>query len=189
VSASQPLTGDELATIKARAEAACERSDPVWENEARLGQVWTVYNDEDSLIHMPRLNSPLGEHIAGMDPETTLRLVAEVEQLRAELHARELHHFETEEKNAALTEEVERLRAARDEARGKVHVYAEEVERLRAERTVEREPGRWWRVMRDDRLWCETSDEHEARESLRPGDKLYRWYVYPVAEGEWRQVT
>ena len=42
------------------------------------------------------------------------------------------------------------------------------------------EPGRWWRVEGPDReLWCETSDEEEARESMRPGDTLYRLF-------EWR---
>ena len=36
-------------------------------------------------------------------------------------------------------------------------------------------PGRWWRVMGPDRhLWAETSSEHEARERMRPGDRLYR---------------
>lgn len=43
---------------------------------------------------------------------------------------------------------------------------------------------RWWRVIApDNSLWCETSDEKEARESMRPGDKLqnlweekiYKW--------------
>jgi hypothetical protein len=36
-------------------------------------------------------------------------------------------------------------------------------------------PTRWWRVISPDgKLWCETSDEKEARESMRPGDKLQR---------------
>jgi len=31
----------------------------------------------------------------------------------------------------------------------------------------------WWRVIAPDgSLWCETSDEQEARKSMRPGDAL-----------------
>jgi hypothetical protein len=78
--ADLPLAGDELATIKARAEAATPGP---WEQAGRfliegrsamLGEavpVADVVYDRD----VP--------HIAGMDPETTLRLVAEVERLRA----------------------------------------------------------------------------------------------------------
>jgi hypothetical protein len=77
-----PLTGDELATIKARAEAATPGP---WEQAGRfliegrsamLGEavpVADVVYDRD----VP--------HIAGMDPETTLRLVAEVKLLRAQV--------------------------------------------------------------------------------------------------------
>ena len=60
-------------------------------------------------------------------------------------------------------------------------------------------PGRWWRVMGpDSHLWAEASSEREARERMRPGDRLYRqwetgrstWWV-PVegvnrAEGDGR---
>ena len=36
-------------------------------------------------------------------------------------------------------------------------------------------PGKWWRVMGpDSHLWAETSSEREARERMRPGDRLYR---------------
>ena len=35
--------------------------------------------------------------------------------------------------------------------------------------------GRWLQVIAPDgSLWCETSDVEEARESMRPGDRLYR---------------
>jgi hypothetical protein len=48
-------------------------------------------------------------------------------------------------------------------------------------------PGRWWRVVAPDgSLWCETSDEDEAREVLRPGDTLQREYRLEVTE--WRNV-
>lgn len=53
------------------------------------------------------------------------------------------------------------------------------------------EPGRWWRVLSvDGDLWCETSDEAEAREALAelegPGS-LWRLYV---TRGEgWREVA
>jgi hypothetical protein len=90
VSAPQPLTGDELATIKARAEAATVNG---------YGRRWVVDEDETAVranlgagptvcttipfgYEIQRANA---EHIAGMDPETTLRLVAEVERLRAAL--------------------------------------------------------------------------------------------------------
>ena len=37
------------------------------------------------------------------------------------------------------------------------------------------EEGRWWRVIAPDgSLWCETSDEEEAREAVRAGDTLQR---------------
>lgn len=64
-------------------------------------------------------------------------------------------------------------------------------------------PGRWWRVLEEDgTLWCETSDETEARQSLLemtfdeednpvfgepvPGRKLQRQYI--VNDKEWRAV-
>ena len=41
-------------------------------------------------------------------------------------------------------------------------------------------PGRWWRVIAPDgSLWCETSSEDEAREEMRPGDRLERWFGGP----------
>lgn len=48
------------------------------------------------------------------------------------------------------------------------------------------EPGRWWRVVAPDgQLWCETSDEAEARGSVRPGDTLER--LWRCVEEQWRQ--
>ncbi|OKH81620.1 hypothetical protein EB73_28010 [Mycobacterium sp. SWH-M3] len=48
------------------------------------------------------------------------------------------------------------------------------------------EPGRWWRVTGPDgQLWCETSDEDEARARVRPGDTLER--LWRCVEEEWRQ--
>jgi hypothetical protein len=84
----QPLTGDELATIKARAEAATpgpwthfgtclwregplDTTDIV--DDCACGNGTGIQRDED------------GAHIAGMDPATTLRLVAEIERLQAEV--------------------------------------------------------------------------------------------------------
>lgn len=50
------------------------------------------------------------------------------------------------------------------------------------------EPTRWWQVLTPDgSLWCETSDEDEAREdALRPGHTLRR--LYRRMEQEWRAV-
>jgi len=49
------------------------------------------------------------------------------------------------------------------------------------------EPGRWWRVTAPDgSLWCETSSEREARDSVRPGDTLSRQFVYQ--DSEWREI-
>lgn len=57
-------------------------------------------------------------------------------------------------------------------------------------------PDGWWRVLAPDgSLWCETSDEQEARKSMRPGDQLeqheqiifVRWqqrYVKPPVRDE-----
>lgn len=47
-------------------------------------------------------------------------------------------------------------------------------------------PGRWWRVMREGRLWCETSDEAEARRKMEPGDVLQRLYTFYT--DEWRDA-
>jgi hypothetical protein len=46
--------------------------------------------------------------------------------------------------------------------------------------------GRWWKVLAPDgSLWCGTSDEDEARDSMRPGDRLFKlWYR---EESEWRE--
>jgi hypothetical protein len=50
------------------------------------------------------------------------------------------------------------------------------------------QPTRWWLVNDpDDKLWCETSDEQEARERMRPGDTLSR--LWRREEFEWREVT
>lgn len=39
-------------------------------------------------------------------------------------------------------------------------------------------PVGWWRVISPDgSLWCETSDEHEARDSMQPDDILQRLWV------------
>ena len=47
------------------------------------------------------------------------------------------------------------------------------------------QPGRWWRVTSPDgELWCETSDEAEARKMMRPGDKIERLWRKTVEE--WR---
>jgi hypothetical protein len=49
-------------------------------------------------------------------------------------------------------------------------------------------PGRWWRVVAPDgSVWCETSDEAEARESMRPGDRLYLQWVRHLRK--WERVS
>lgn len=63
-----------------------------------------------------------------------------------------------------------------------------EVAALLTAAKVEWEPGRWWRVVAPDgSVWCETSDEAEARESMRPGDLLWRSYR-PATPPQWRPV-
>lgn len=52
-------------------------------------------------------------------------------------------------------------------------------------------PGRWWsvRLDSDNSLWCETSDEQEARASILTAPSpctLYRLYVTEPHE-EWRK--
>lgn len=50
------------------------------------------------------------------------------------------------------------------------------------------EPSKWWRVLAPDgSLWCEISDEDEARDAVRAGDKLQRLWE-PVVESEWRDA-
>lgn len=53
------------------------------------------------------------------------------------------------------------------------------------------EPGRWWRVLYrvDDgwQLWCETSDEQEARDSIgtAPSATILQ-RIYQATVREWR---
>jgi hypothetical protein len=49
--------------------------------------------------------------------------------------------------------------------------------------SAEWEPGRWWRVLRNGTVWCETSDEDEARASMSEGDTL--WRLYERHERRW----
>lgn len=45
------------------------------------------------------------------------------------------------------------------------------------------QPGRWWSVWAPDgSLWCETSNEQEARDAMRPGDRLFRQWVRTETE-------
>lgn len=40
---------------------------------------------------------------------------------------------------------------------------------------AEVQPGRWWSVIApDETLWLSSSSEREARDSMRPGDTLWR---------------
>lgn len=49
------------------------------------------------------------------------------------------------------------------------------------------EASRWWRVIAPDgSLWCETSDEREARSHMREGDTLERLYIR--TENRWVPV-
>ena len=50
------------------------------------------------------------------------------------------------------------------------------------------QPSRWWRVLDQspEGIWCETSDEDEARAKMRPGDVLQR--LFRKEETEWRDV-
>lgn len=58
------------------------------------------------------------------------------------------------------------------------------------------EPTRWWRVMGDDPsgprwanrrvLWCETSDEQEARSALETCSDGVLQRLYRRTEQEWR---
>lgn len=50
-------------------------------------------------------------------------------------------------------------------------------------------PGRWWRVIAPNNIvWCETSDEREARAAIRDGDVLERLHDGPQLR-EWRAVA
>jgi hypothetical protein len=50
------------------------------------------------------------------------------------------------------------------------------------------EPTGWWQVLDPEgKLWCETSNEKEARDAIRPGDSLHR--LYEKVQQEWREVT
>jgi alkylated DNA nucleotide flippase Atl1 len=62
---------------------------------------------------------------------------------------------------------------------------------VRARRVLERDDWkrtRWWRVIAPDgSLWCESSDEEENRESMRPGDTLECLWRREHIEQEWRE--
>lgn len=86
-----------LDAIKARAEAAAEEAEgnhwsTTHNGDREIPKVWG--NDEagEAIAIMTGFlpisaGIPVAEHIAGMDPSTTLALVAEIERLRAELEA------------------------------------------------------------------------------------------------------
>lgn len=49
-------------------------------------------------------------------------------------------------------------------------------------------PTSWWKVITPTgELWCETSSEQEARDSMRDGDKLY--HLFERIESVWRPVA
>lgn len=51
------------------------------------------------------------------------------------------------------------------------------------------QPDGWWRVLGPDgELWCETSDEKEARDSMRPGDSLEQHEKIVFARWQQRYV-
>jgi hypothetical protein len=84
MNAPQPLTGDELATIKARAERATPGpwlSYGSWPFEV-CAEPGEHERDVQMVVAGRDGNERDSAHIAGMDPATTLRLVAEVERLR-----------------------------------------------------------------------------------------------------------
>jgi hypothetical protein len=62
-----------------------------------------------------------------------------------------------------------------------------ERERHRLDEAGEWWPTRWWRVvLKDGTLWCETSDEAEARERIPKGAKLQ--HMFQKTKREWRNV-
>jgi hypothetical protein len=126
----QPLTGDELAAIKARAEAAAERNGEHWwtvrlgnadESDDLFGTVVEGsatpgnprgYGDSPELWdHESALGmfSETALHVATMNPRMTLRLVAEVERLRAQVDV--LRHGLTEQEDDTDFQLKERLKA------------------------------------------------------------------------------
>jgi hypothetical protein len=47
------------------------------------------------------------------------------------------------------------------------------------------QPTRWWRALgADGELWCESSDEQEVREAVRPGDRVE--HLWSRTEYDWR---
>lgn len=117
VSADQPLTGDDLATIKARVEAAI--NPPRCICSAQGGSVYSSGCPRHDR-HAPGYAPPFS-----MDPSTTLRLVAEIERLREERAAIDLLDWPGE---------AHRLQAALHFARGTIEDLSRTVERLEGER-------------------------------------------------------
>ena len=95
---------------------------------------------------------------------------------------------ELERDNAAMLRRMRHLEEALSLTPPPGEDQAGELEDQADELENQPEPGRWWRVLAaDGSLWCETSEEYEARESLRPGDLLQRQYIYIYpARSEWR---
>lgn len=64
---------------------------------------------------------------------------------------------------------------------------AAEAERLRLELAGEWFPTRWWRVvLADGTVWCETSDEDEAREEVPKGATVQ--HLFEKHNREWRDA-
>jgi hypothetical protein len=48
-------------------------------------------------------------------------------------------------------------------------------------------PTKWWQVLDETgKLWCETSNEKEARDAMKPGHTLLR--LYEKVQVQWRRV-
>ena len=120
MSADQPLTGDELATIKARAEAV-----PVDERAWRRIGKYGVEAVPAEAFMADGMFEHTAEHIAGMDPATTLRLVAEIERLQAQVERVEkfqqglvvLGNLPIEKRPDGLTGGIEACAALADDLR------------------------------------------------------------------------
>lgn len=91
-----------------------------------------------------------------------------------------------------LTEELDQhAGSGADAAEWAVDALLAHPEVLRALAGDEMEPGRWWRVVaHGDRLWCETSNEDEARRALLMCPYDFPWLerLFERSEREWRRV-
>ena len=91
-----------------------------WETDeyhAGMPDKWALSINGPEASDFADLAAADAEHMATFDPPTVLALIAKLREAEAEMHARELHHFEEEKLRAEAEAKLREAEQERDEAR------------------------------------------------------------------------